>query len=82
MVQGGAQGEYQYTRAGNLSIDSSGNVTIGGNQVCGWEKYTVDAAGNYVYDTNSKSEPLNADTDTYNGNKKVIGRKGFNGKRF
>lgn len=75
VVQGGSQGDYQYTRAGNLSIDNSGNVTVGGNQVCGWEKYTVDTKGNYVYDTNSKTEPLNVDSDSYNGNKKVMSAK-------
>lgn len=75
VVQGGSQGEYQYTRAGNLSVDEAGNVTVGGKKICGWEKYTTDAKGNYVYDTNAKPEPLNINADTYNGNKMVLAAK-------
>ena len=75
IVQGGAKGEYQYTRAGNLSIDDAGNITVNGNEVCGWEKYTVDADGNYVYDTNTKAESLNVNTDSYNGDKTIMAAK-------
>jgi len=72
VVQGGSQGEYQYTRDGNLSTDDAGNLTINGNKVCGWEQYTVDADGNYVYNTDTKAEAINVDSDTYNGSKKIM----------
>lgn len=54
VVQGGSQGEYQYTRAGNLSIDEEGNVTIDGYEVCGWD---VGTDGSVVTDVDPT--PLN-----------------------
>ncbi|WP_378953326.1 flagellar hook protein FlgE [Pelosinus sp. sgz500959] len=72
VVQGGTKGTYQYTRAGNLSTDDTGNLTVNGYKVCGWEQYTIDDDGNYVYNTSSAAEPINIYTDAYNGNKKVI----------
>lgn len=71
IVQGGAAGEYQFTRAGNFSMDESGNLTVNGDVVCGWEDYTVDADGNYVFNTQSSVEPINFYSDSYNGNKKI-----------
>ena len=82
VVQGGSKGEYQYTRAGNLSIDDAGNITVNGNEVCGWEKYTVDADGNYVYDTNTKAESLNVNTDSYNGDKTIMAAKATTEAKF
>lgn len=60
VVQGGSQGEYQYTRAGNLSTDSAGNLTVDGYEVCGWDTATsVDEDGNYVYDTGTTPTAIN-----------------------
>ena len=71
VVQGGSQGKYQYTRAGNLSTDSTGNVTVDGNEVCGWDTYSsIDADGNYVYNTDAEPTPINI----YEG-KKIIAAK-------
>jgi flagellar hook protein FlgE len=72
IVQGGGVGEYQFTRAGNLSIDSEGNLNVDGNLVCGWEQYTLDADGNKVYNTDSEVEPINIYSDDYSGNKKIM----------
>jgi flagellar hook protein FlgE len=75
IVQGGSTGEYQFTRNGSMDIDENGNLTIGGYEVCGWLDYTVDADGNYVYNTDAKVEPINIYSDDYNGNKKIIAAK-------
>lgn len=70
-----ADGSYKYTRAGNLTIDENGNLNIDGNEVCGWEAYTLDADGNIVYNTTGEIEPINAYSDDYAGNKKVMAAK-------
>ncbi|HMM21754.1 MAG TPA: flagellar hook protein FlgE [Selenomonadales bacterium] len=75
IVQGGSVGKYQFTRNGALDVDEDGNVTINGYKVCGWQAYTVDADGNYVYNTDADVEPLNIYSDSYNGNKKIIAAK-------
>jgi flagellar hook protein FlgE len=72
IVQGGGVGEYQFTRAGNLSIDADGNLNVDGNIVCGWEKYTLDADGNKVYTTDGDVEGINIYSDDYSGNKKIM----------
>ncbi|WP_371366676.1 hypothetical protein SRRS_09510 [Sporomusa rhizae] len=59
IVEGGGKSKYQYTRAGNFGVDVSGNLTVNGYKVCGWDKYTVNADGTYNYDTESAVEPLN-----------------------
>lgn len=72
IVQGGSQDKYQFTRAGNLDVDEAGNLTVNGYQVCGWQSYTVDENGEYVFDTTKDVEPINIYSDEYNGNKKVL----------
>lgn len=74
IVKGGSTGDYQFTRAGNFGVDSSGNLTVGGNLVCGWVDYggAAQADGSYVYDTQKTVEPINIFSDVYNGNKKII----------
>lgn len=37
IVEGETAGTYNFTRAGNFSVDSSGNLTVNGYKVCGWE---------------------------------------------
>jgi len=54
------EGEYNFTRAGNFGVDSSGNlVTDEGYQVCGWQDVTVQSDGSYVFTTTSEPQPLN-----------------------
>ncbi len=72
VVQGGTVGEYQFTRAGSFGVDASGNLTVDGYKVCGWQQYSIDADGNYVYNTQQDVEPINVFSDRYNGNKRVI----------
>lgn len=72
IVQGGAAGDYQFTRAGNFGVDSAGNLTVDGYKVCGWQGYTANADGTYTFDTQKSVEALNLFTDSTNGNKKVI----------
>jgi flagellar hook protein FlgE len=72
IVSGGSSGEYQFTRAGNFDVDEDGNMTVGGYKVCGWQEYTVDADGNYVYNTDKAVDAINLYSDSYNGNKKII----------
>ncbi|HWR44986.1 flagellar hook-basal body complex protein [Sporomusa sp.] len=71
IVQGGGSGEYQFTRAGNFGVDSSGNLTVNGYKVSGWMDYTTDTDGNYTFNTETSVEGLNLFSDSYNGNKKV-----------
>jgi len=75
IVQGGGAGEYQFTRAGNFGVDSSGNLTVDGYKVCGWSEYTADADGNYTFDTQKSVSALNLFSDSTNGNKKIIAPK-------
>jgi len=71
IVQGGSKGEYQFTRAGNLSVDSSGNLTVNGLEVCGWQDYTAMSDGTYEFNTQKTVEPLNL----YADNKKLMAAK-------
>ncbi len=75
IVQGGSVGEYQFTRDGSFTVDTSGNLTVNGYLVCGWQQYTVDADGNYVFNTDKSVEPINLASDSYNGNKRIIAPK-------
>ncbi|MDR7868248.1 MAG: flagellar hook protein FlgE [Sporomusaceae bacterium] len=80
IVSGGSSGQYQFTRAGNFSVDEGGNLTVNGYKVCGWQDYDVDAAsGDYVYNTSKAVEAINLYSDSYNGNKKVIAAKATTG---
>ncbi len=72
IVSGGSSGEYQFTRAGNFDVDEDGNLTVGGYKVCGWEEYTIDADGNYVFNSDKAVESINLYSDSYNGNKKIL----------
>ena len=75
VVTGGSEGKYQYTREGDLTIDDDGNLTVNGYKVCGWEQYTTDADGDYVYSSSSDVEPINVYSDAYNGNKQIMAAK-------
>lgn len=69
---------FEFTRAGNLTIDELGNlVTAGGSYVYGWLDYgdKTDSSGNYEYDTNKPVEPINIYMDSYNGNKRTVAAK-------
>jgi flagellar hook protein FlgE len=68
IVQGGSEGEYQFTRAGNFTVDEDGNLTVNGYKVCGWEQKNADG----TFNTDAAVEALNLYSDDYNGNKKVI----------
>lgn len=71
----GASGDYEFTRAGNFGVDSSGNLTVNGLKVCGWEQYSTATDGTYKYNTQKTVEPINLFSDSYNGNKKMIAPK-------
>lgn len=77
IVQGGAKGEYQFTRAGNFGVDANGNLTVNGYLVCGWQDYggAAQSDGTYSFDTQKTVEPLNLFSDSYNGNKQMIAAK-------
>lgn len=75
IVKGGSSSDYQFTRAGNFGVDSTGNLTVNGLKVCGWEEYTANTDGTYTYNTQKSVEPINLFSDSYNGNKKVIAPK-------
>lgn len=72
IVQGGSKGEYQFTRAGNFSVDSAGNLTVNGLKVCGWQAYDMETDGTYTFNTQKTVEPINLYTDSINGNKELI----------
>lgn len=74
IVKGGSTGDYQFTRAGNFGVDESGNLTVGGLTVCGWQDYggSAQSDGTYDYNTQKSVEPINLFSDSYNGNKKII----------
>ncbi|SMD09770.1 flagellar hook-basal body complex protein [Sporomusa malonica] len=72
IVQTETAGEYEFSRAGTLNVDDSGNLNIDGYIVCGWEEYTLDADGNKVYNTDGDVEPINIYSDDYSGNKKTL----------
>ncbi len=56
----GPDGEYNFTRAGNFGVDSTGNlVTADGYQVCGWQDVEIQDDGSYLFSTTSEPEPIN-----------------------
>lgn len=77
IVRNGTTGTYMFTRAGDFSIDSSGNlVTSDGMNVYGWLNYQINQAdGSYEFNTDDAVEPLNIYSDDYNGSKKIITAK-------
>lgn len=75
IVRSGSEGTYNFTRAGNFTIDKSGNlVTADGANVQGWMKYELTDSG-YVFDTEEAIKPLNLYDDEYNLNKRIIAAK-------
>ncbi|MDR3588409.1 MAG: flagellar hook-basal body complex protein [Negativicutes bacterium] len=75
IVTGGSTGQYQFTREGDFTVDDSGNLTVDGYKVCGWEYYSTDSSGTSTYDTTRDVEALNLYSDSYNGNKKEMAAK-------
>jgi len=76
IVKGGSTDTFRFTRAGNFGIDKVGNlVTAGGLNVYGWQAYTREADGTYVFDTEAELEPINLYMDDTNNNKKIISAK-------
>ncbi|UZQ86176.1 flagellar hook protein FlgE [Thermoclostridium stercorarium] len=76
IVRNGNEGTHMFTRAGNFTIDKLGNlVTADGLNVLGWQKYTVDDNGNYIFDTEEELTPINLYEDEYNLNKRVLAAK-------
>ncbi len=72
IVKGGSSGAYNFTRAGNFTIDRLGNlVTSSGMNVYGWMKYENTDEG-YVFDTQEDIKPLNLYEDEYNLSKRII----------
>lgn len=67
ILEGGSTGEHQFSRAGNFGVDASGNLTLDGYKVCGWQD---NSSGSY--NTQTEVEPINLFSDSYTGNKKVI----------
>lgn len=73
IVSNGSDGGTFFTRAGNFSIDKLGNlVTSSGLNLMGWQKYTKDDEGNYIFDGQEEIKPLNLYEDEYNLNKRII----------
>jgi flagellar hook protein FlgE len=76
IVKGGTADTFRFTRAGNFGIDKVGNlVTGGGLNVYGWQAYTRQPDGTYVFDTEAEIEPLNLYEDDTNKNKRTIAAK-------
>lgn len=75
IVRNGNNSSYQFTRAGNFTLDEQGNlVTSEGMNVYGWLDYggVQQADGTYEFDTDKLVEPINLYSDAYNYNKKII----------
>ena len=75
IVRSGNEGAYNFTRAGNFTIDKQGNlVTASGQNVYGWMKYEYGDDG-YEFDTQEPIRALNLYSDIYNNNKRIIAAK-------
>ncbi|SDH50465.1 flagellar hook protein FlgE [Desulfosporosinus hippei] len=73
IVRNGTTGSYMFTRAGDFSVDETGNlVTSDGLNVYGWSSYSTNAEGDYEFDTDNEVELINIYADAYNGNKKIL----------
>jgi len=74
VVRGGVYDTYKFTRAGNFTLDSIGNlVTPSGMNVLGWQAYNFDpVTGRYDFDTEQPLEAINIYNDTHNGNKRIL----------
>ncbi|NMA65515.1 MAG: flagellar hook protein FlgE [Clostridiaceae bacterium] len=72
IVRSGNEGPYNFTRAGNFTIDKLGNlVTATGQNVYGWMKYEYTNNG-YEFDTQEPLRAINLYNDIYNMNKRII----------
>lgn len=75
IIRNGDSGVYNFTRAGNFTIDKLGNlVTASGQNVYGWMKYENTDEG-AVFDTQEALIPLNLYSDDFIGNKKIMAAK-------
>ncbi len=75
IVSNGNEGSYNFTRAGNFSIDKQGNlVTSSGQNVYGWMKYSYGDNG-YEFDTQEPISAINLYEDPYNMSKRIIAAK-------
>ena len=75
IIRNGDSGVYNFTRAGNFTIDKLGNlVTASGQNVYGWMKYENTDEG-AVFDTQEALLPLNLYSDDFIGNKKIMAAK-------
>lgn len=69
VVKGVENGPYKFTRAGNFTLDTLGNlVTSGGEKVYGWQN--KDENNNFI--TEESIEPINIFNDPHNGDKTVM----------
>jgi len=76
IVKGGNSDTFHFTRAGNFGLDKAGNlVTGGGLNVYGWQVYSRQPDGTYVFDTEAEIEPINLYEDATNKNKRIIPAK-------
>lgn len=85
IVRNGTNSTYQFTRAGNFTIDEVGNlVTSDGMNVYGWQDYggVQQSDGSFVFDTDVPVEAINIYSDDYNGNKRIINAKATENATF
>lgn len=85
IVRNGSNSTYQFTRAGNFTVDELGNlVTSEGLNVYGWLDYggVQQEDGTYIYDTDALVEPINIYSDAYNANKRIINAKATENATF
>jgi flagellar hook protein FlgE len=59
IIKDGNSGQYNFSRAGNFSVDTEGNLTVNGMKVCGWQQYTTDTDGKVTYNTQTAIQPIN-----------------------
>jgi flagellar hook protein FlgE len=70
ICKGGSADTFKFTRAGNFTIDKTGNLVTGsGLNVYGWQALKSDDSGEF--DTETAIEPLNLYSDDYR-NKRII----------
>jgi flagellar hook protein FlgE len=75
VVRNGKEGDYNFTRAGNFTIDKQGNlVTASGQNVYGWMKYEYGDNG-YQFDIQEPIGSINLYEDAFNSNKRIIAAK-------
>lgn len=74
IVRGGNGDSTHFTRAGNFTIDRTGNlVTSSGLNVQGWQDYSYNTiSGEYSFDTEKPTGAINIYQDDSNGNKRII----------